>query len=427
MSPTPATPSPATPDVFDPRVFARGIPHEALRHLRDTDPVAWQDEHAVGAWPAGPGYWAVTRHADVKHVLRSPQDFSSHLGATQIRDPDPADLPFIRRMILNMDPPEQVRLRTLVAGAFTRRRLERSAAAIAERAAGLLGAAVAAGGCDLPRDVTDDLPLLNLCDLLGVPAGDRALLKGWTDRVIGYQDPEHATVVTDERGRPVNPRSPAQLADMFAYADELAAAKRRAPGDDVMSALVTAEVDGRGLTATELQMFFFLLVVAGNDTVRSALPGAVLALLRHPAEHARLRADPDLLPSAVEELLRVHPPVLTFRRTAARDLVLAGREIAAGDKVVVYHCSANADERRFPDPQRLDLARADNEHLSFGQGPHLCLGAAFARLQVRAFLRAFLALPPPELAGEPRRLTSNFINGITRLPLHWGKPGRGVT
>jgi cytochrome P450 len=406
-------------DVFDPRTFAAGVPHEALRQLRDTAPVSWQAEPEVGIWPAGPGFWAVTRYADVRHVLRSPEDFSSSLGATQIRDPDPDDLPFIRRMILNMDPPEQLRLRRLVTAAFTRRRLERSAELIRRRAAELLAGVRERGGCDLPREVTDDLPLQNLADLLGVPAADRALLLEWTNRVIGYQDPEHGAVVLDERGRPVNPRSPAQLADMFGYAEELAERKRREPADDLMTALVQAEVDGERLTTAELDMFFFLLVIAGNDTVRSALPGGVLALVEHPAEYARLRADPGLLDGAIEEMLRVHPPVLTFRRTATRDLELAGTAIAAGDKVVVYHVSANHDERRFPDPFRFDVTRAPNDHLSFGQGPHLCLGAAFARLQMRAFFTEFLRFPQVLLDGRARRLTSNFINGITHLPLRW--------
>jgi cytochrome P450 len=412
--------SPVTENVFDPRIFARGVPHEALRRLRDHDPVSWQEEHEVGIWPAGPGYWAVTRYDDVRHVLRSPADFSSSLGATQIRDPAPADLPFIRRMILNMDPPEQVRLRTLVTGAFTRRRLERFAGTVRDRAAALLDAVVADGRCDLPRDVTDDLPLQNLADLLGVPAADRALLLEWTNRVIGYQDPEHGTVLTDADGNPVNPRSPAALQDMFDYAEQLAEAKRRDPADDVLTALVEAEVDGEKLTDAELKMFFFLLVVAGNDTVRSALPGGVLALVEHPVEYARLRADPALLPGAIEEMLRWHPPVLTFRRTATRDVELGGRRIAAGDKVVVYHVSAHFDERRFADPLRFDLTRSPNDHVAFGQGPHLCLGAMFARMQLRAFFTEFLArLPQVELDGEPRRLTSNFINGITRLPLRW--------
>jgi cytochrome P450 len=406
-------------DVFDPRVFGRGVPHEALRLLRDAEPVSWQEEPEIGIWPAGPGFWAITRHHDVRHVLRSPEDFSSALGATQIRDPDPADLPFLRRMILNMDPPEQLRLRRIVTGTFTRRRLERFAGAVRERAAALLGAVAGQPGCDLPREVTDDFPLQNLADLLGVPAADRSLLLEWTNRVIGYQDPEHAHVVTDADGRPVNPRSPAMLADMFGYAEALAERKRAEPADDLMTALVHAEVDGQRLTDAELNMFFFLLVIAGNDTVRSALPGGVLALVQHPDAYRRLRAEPALLPSAIEELLRVHPPVLTFRRTAARDVELRGRRIARGDKVVVYHVSANHDERRFPDPYRLDLSREPNDHVSFGQGPHLCLGAAFARLQMREFFAEFLRLPQAELDGEPRRLVSNFINGITHLPLRW--------
>ena len=408
-----------TVDVFDPRTFARGIPHEDLRLLRDEAPVSWQDEHAVGPWPAGPGFWAITRYDDVRHVLRTPADFSSSLGATQIRDPDPDDLPFLRRMILNMDPPEQVRLRTLVSGAFTRRRMEAFEAVVAERAERLLCAVRDDGGCELTARVTDDFGLQNLSDLLGVPAADRDRLLHWTNRVIGYQDPEHGGTDDPAAGSPVNPRSPAALADMFGYADDLAERKRAEPADDVMTALVRAEVDGRGLTGPELHMFFFLLVIAGNDTVRSALPGGVLALLEHPEEYARLRAEPALLPAAVEEMLRWHPPVLTFRRTATRDLVLRGARIRAGDKVVVYHCSANHDERRFADPHRFDPDRAPNDHLAFGQGPHLCLGAHFARLQMRVFFTAFLQLPQARAAGEPRRLTSNFINGITRLPLAW--------
>ncbi|MHA6791961.1 cytochrome P450 [Pseudonocardia bannensis] len=408
------------PNVFDPRIFARGVPHDALRRLRDEHPVCWQDEHEVGIWPAGPGYWAVTRYDDVRHVLRSPEDFSSALGATQIRDPDPADLPFIRRMILNMDPPEQARIRRLVTAAFTRRRLERFTDTITERARGLLDAVAPTGHCDLPVDVTDDFPLMNLADLLGVPAEDRALLLEWTNRVIGYQDPEHAAVVRDAGGRPVNPRSPAMLADMFDYAEQLAAHKRAHPADDVMTALVQADVDGERLTDAELKMFFFLLVIAGNDTVRSALPGGVLALVEHPGAYRRLRTEPTLLPSAIEEMLRWHPPVLTFRRTATRDLTLAGQPVRAGDKVVVYHVSAHRDERRFADPATFDPAREPNDHLAFGQGPHLCLGAQFARLQMRVFFTEFLTrLPQVEPAGPPRRLTSNFINGLKSLPLHW--------
>jgi cytochrome P450 len=383
--------------------------------------VAWQHEHAVLGWPSGPGFWAVTRHADVVRVLKDSAAYSSYLGATQIRDPDPDDLPFIRRMMLNQDPPGHGRLRRLVSRAFTPRRVDRFAATARKRARSLFEQALATarknnGTCDLVAEVTDDYAMLNLADLLGVPEGDRGLLLHWTQRVIGYQDPDEAgPPVVDAAGRPVNPRSPAALRDMFAYARELADHKRRQPGDDVMTALAA---DGE-LTTAELEMFFFLLTVAGNDTVRSAAPGGLLALAEHPESYAQLRAGDVSLDSAVEELLRWHPPVLTFRRTAARDTELAGVPIRAGDKVVVFHASANHDERVFAEPHRLDLARTPNPHVAFGDGPHVCLGAHFARLQLRVlYEEALRALPaPPCVAEPPRRLVSNFINGLKSLPL----------
>ncbi|MEU8969288.1 cytochrome P450 [Streptomyces monashensis] len=410
--------TPVAPDVFDPRRYGIGVPHDDYRVLRDRHPVAWQEEPEVLGWPAGPGFWAVTRHADVVRVLKDGTTYSSYTGATQIRDPDPADLPFIRRMMLNQDPPRHGRLRRLVSRAFTPGRIERFASAARERAATLLAGALAAaregdGTVDLVTAVTDEYALLNLADLLGVPESDRGLLLHWTQRVIGYQDPDEAgTPVLDAAGRPVDPRSPAMLADMFAYARQLAAYKRRHPADDVLTTLAHESE----LAPAELEMFFFLLTIAGNDTVRSAAPGGLLALAEHPADYAALRAGAVGLPSAVEELLRWHPPVLTFRRTAAQDTELAGTRIRAGDKVVVFHASANRDERVFADPGRLDLARSPNPHVSFGDGPHVCLGAHFARLQLRQLYEEVLrALPQARPAAPPARLVSNFINGIKSL------------
>ena len=408
------------PDVFDPRRYADGVPHAAYRTLRDHHPVAWQEEPEVLGWPAGPGFWAVTRHADVVRVLKDPAAYSSYAGATQIRDPDPDDLPFIRRMMLNQDPPDHGRLRRAVSRAFTPRRIERFESVVRERARTLLAKAVAEaragdGICDLVAAVTDDYALLNLSDLLGVPARDRELLLHWTQRVIGYQDPDEAgRPVLDSDGRPVNPRSPAMLRDMFAYAQQLAVYKRMRPGDDVLTTLA----GDPELAPAELEMFFFLLTVAGNDTVRSAAPGGLLALAEHPDEYGRLRDGKVQLDTAVDELLRWHPPVLTFRRTAAEDTELAGQPIRAGDKVVVFHASANHDERVFADPHRLDLSRAPNPHVSFGDGPHICLGAHFARLQLRVLYAEVLgALPSLRTAEPPRRLVSNFINGLKSLPL----------
>lgn len=416
------------PDVFDPRRYAGGVPHDDYRVLRDHHPVAWQEEPEVLGWSAGPGFWAVTRHADVVRVLKDSATYSSQLGATQIRDPDPEDLPFIRGMMLNQDPPGHGRLRRLVSRAFTPGRVDRFAALARERARALLAGALRQaregdGTVDLVASVTDEYALLNLADLLGVPESDRRLLLRWTQRVIGYQDPDEAgPPVLDGAGKPVNPRSPAMLRDMFAYARQLAAYKRRHPADDVMTTLA-ADAE---LTDAELEMFFFLLTVAGNDTVRSAAPGGLLALAEHPEAYESLRAGKAELAEAVEELLRWHPPVLTFRRTAARDTELAGRRIRAGDKVVVFHASANRDDRVFTDPSRLDLARSPNPHVSFGDGPHVCLGAHFARLQLRPLHAEVLrALPELRLAGPAERLVSNFINGIKALPLQvtWRRPG----
>ncbi|MEU6197589.1 cytochrome P450 [Streptomyces sp. NPDC047061] len=412
--------APPVPDVFDPRRYAAAVPYADYRVLRDHHPVAWQREPEVLGWPAGPGFWAVARHADVVRVLRDPGTYSSQLGATQIRDPDPADLPFIRRMMLNQDPPDHGRLRRTVSRAFTPGRIERFEAVVRERARTLFARALesarAGGGTvDLVAAVTDEYALLNLADLLGVPESDRGLLLHWTRRVIGYQDPDEAgPEVRDGTGRPVNPRSPAMLRDMFEYARQLAAHKRRDPADDVMTSLA----HDPELADGELEMFFFLLTVAGNDTVRSAAPGGLLALAEDPESYRLLRAGKAGADRAVEELLRWHPPVLTFRRTAARDTELGGRRIRKGDKVVVLHASANRDERAFAEPGRLDLTRAPNPHVSFGDGPHVCLGAHFARLQ----LRALYAQAPPVLkpAGPPERLVSNFINGLKSLPVYLG-------
>ncbi|MFJ5530615.1 cytochrome P450 [Streptomyces sp. NPDC093261] len=412
--------APPVPDVFDPRRYADGVPHAAYRTLRDHHPVAWQDEPEVLGWPAGPGFWAVTRHADVVRVLKDSATYSSYVGATQIRDPDPADLPFIRRMMLNQDPPEQGRLRRLVSRAFTPRRIDRFTAVARARARALFTGAVdraraGDGTCDVVAAVTDDYAVLNLGDLLGVPESDRSLLLRWTQRVIGYQDPDEGEARRDVTGRPVDPRSPTALRDMFGYAQELAAHKRRHPADDIMTTLATdSELSGR-----ELEMFFFLLTIAGNDTVRAAAPGGLLALAEHPEAYHAMREHPDRLPLAVEELLRWHPPVLSFRRTAARDTELTGRRIRAGDKVVVFHASANRDERVFTAPDRLDPFRTPNPHVSFGDGPHVCLGAHFARLQLRVlYEEALRALAAPRLAAPPGRLVSNFINGVKSLVLH---------
>lgn len=435
---------PDTEVVFDPASYLDGVPYDALARLRAHSPVVWVEEKPVLGWPAGPGFWLVLRHTDVERVLRTPQLFSSWLGATQIRDPaSPSALGYVRRMMLNMDPPDHSRLRRLLSRSFTPRavarleeRIRGHARSICDRV--FLGAT---GECDFAKEVAADLPLLTLADVLGVPEQDRWLLFDWSNRVIGYQDPDYATSAEFDVSsgtpmareavslRPVpgpdgmmpDPRTREGMPDLYAYAHLLAEQKRRRPGDDVMSILLAQVDEGGGRVSTaEFENMFWLFAVAGNETLRNGLPGACIALLDHPAAQAELRADPALGSLAVEEMLRWWTPVMTFRRTAVADCVLGDQPIRAGEKVVVSFASANRDPAVFADPDRFDIRRQPNPHFVFGHGPHFCLGAHLARAQLRALFEEVLARTSSlNYAGKPAYLQSNFQRGVKRLPIRW--------
>jgi cytochrome P450 len=435
---------PDTDVVFDPATYAGGVPFDALARLRRDTPVAWVPEIPVLGWPAGPGFWLVLKHADVESVLTRPKLFSSALGATQIRDPaTPQALGYVRRMMLNMDPPEHARLRRLLGRSFTPRavaqlehRIRDHARAICDHAFGGRG-----GECDFAKDVAAELPLLTLADVLGVPEQDRWLLFDWSNRVIGYQDPDYASSaefdpaagtamarealalrpVPDRDGRLPDPRTREGMPDLYAYAHLLAEEKRRRPGDDVMSILLAqSDEDGGQVSAAEFENMFWLFAVAGNETLRNGLPGACIALLDHPAAADELRADLSLMSSAADEMLRWWTPVMTFRRTATADCELGGQPIRGGDKVVVSFTSANRDEAVFADPGRFDIRRHPNPHLVFGHGPHFCLGAHLARTQLRALFEEVLARTSSlRYAGQPSYLRSNFQRGVKRLPVAW--------
>jgi cytochrome P450 len=441
---TPPRARPDTEVVFDPATYTGGVPFDALARLRRDHPVVRVAEIPVLGWPEGPGFWLVLRHADVESVLRRPKLFSSALGATQIRDPaTPQALSYVRQMMLNMDPPEHSRLRRLLSRSFTPRavaqlehRIRGHARAICDRV--FTGPC---GECDFAKDVAADLPLLTLADVLGVPEQDRWLLFDWSNRVIGYQDPDYATSAEfdpaagtpmaaeairlrpapDRDGRMPDPRTREGMPDLYAYAHLLAERKRRHPGDDVMSILLAQSDEGGGqVSVAEFENMFWLFAVAGNETLRNGLPGACIALLGHPEAVGELRADPDLMPAAVEEMLRWWTPVMTFRRTATDDCELGGRRIRAGDKVVVSFISANRDEAVFADPDGFDIRRHPNPHLVFGHGPHFCLGAHLARTQMRALFEEILARTSSlKAAGPPSYLRSNFQRGVKRLPVAW--------
>jgi cytochrome P450 len=428
--------------IYNPDTYVRGVPYEALARLRRESPVVWMVEPPIDPWPGGPGFWAVLRHADVRRVLRSPRLFSSSLGATQIRDPaTPADLAYVRRMMLNMDPPEHSRLRALLGKAFTPRAVARLVDRIGRRAGALVDAVVDRGEADFAKEIAADLPLLTLADVFGIPESDRWLMFDWSNRVIGYQDAEYAVSASFDAGgatemarraaalrpqpgpdgRMPDPRTRAGMPDLYAYAHELGSWKRRNPGDDVMSILMQqVDAEGGRVGVEEFENLFWLFSVAGNETLRNGLPGGMLALLQHPDQHRTLREDPGLLGTAVEEMLRWWTPVMHFRRTATEDVELGGVPIRAGQKVVVWFSSANRDPEVFDEPDRFDVGRPAGDHLAFGHGPHFCLGAHLAREQMRALFAAVLErMDDVELAGEPTRLRSNFQNGVKHLPIRW--------
>ncbi|AIG74916.1 cytochrome P450 [Amycolatopsis japonica] len=327
--------------ITDPDVYTRGVPYEHLAALRRESPVVRVDD-----------FWAVLRHSDVKHVLKNPKQFSSHLGGTQIRDPaTEQDLGYVQRMMLNMDPPEHARLRGLLTKAFTPRAVGRLTERIQGWARELIAGVRDDGECDFAT-LAADLPLLTLAEVFGIPEQDRRLMYDWSNRVIGYQDADYAVSATVDAGdvtdlaraalavRPVpgpdgampDPRTRAGMPDLYAYATALGEYKRRHPGEDVMSNLMGHVEDGGRVSIAEFENLFWLFSVAGNETLRNGIPGGMLSLLSHPDQYRRLLADRSLLPGAVEEMLRFWTPVMHFRRTATEDVVLSDVDIRAGEK-----------------------------------------------------------------------------------------------
>jgi cytochrome P450 len=392
-------------DLFNPDTFVQGVPHYAFRLLRAEAPVFWHKE------PKGPGFWVVSKYADVVTVSKDPATFSSARKGTQIMDPPEEDLVGIQLMMLNMDPPRHVRYRRLVSKGFTPRMVQRLEPHIREITTRIIDGVAAKGECDFVTQVAAELPLQVIAEMMGIPLEDRYKVFDWTNRLIGFDDPKYSGSMEDAKVASM---------EMYMYANQLAVERKQNPRDDLVSVLMEAEVDGEKLSEAEFDAFFLLLAVAGNETTRNLISGGMLALIEHPEERARLLEDSSLLPTAVEEMLRYVSPVMQFRRTVTRDTELQGQKIREGDKVVIYYISANRDEEVFPDPDRFDIGRTANDHLAFGLGHHFCLGADLARLEIRVmFAQLLRCLPDLELAGPVERLRSNFINGIKRMPVRF--------
>ena len=405
-------------DLNDLDAWEQGVPYEWLTLLRREAPLFWQPE------ADGRGYWVFTRYDDIVQVSKDWEAYSSELGGTSLEDLTPEEVE-ARKSMLDTDPPAHTRLRALVNKGFTPRVVNTYEERIRGLAQGILAQAFERDSFDWVEDVASEIPMWVFSEIMGLPVDDRRLLIELGDKLLGNTDPE---VVGEENVRDLaatdpsirlQPFSSPFAADLIEYGCRLGAARRTDPRDDVTTRLVEAEIDGSRLSEHEFGLFFILLTTAGNETTRHTISLGLIDLLTNPGERARLVADPGLAGTAADEILRRAHPVHHFRRTASRDIAVHGRRIKAGDKVTLWYAAGNYDEEKFADPYRLDLGRQPNRHLTFGLGgPHFCLGAHLAKLEVKIWLEEMIPyLDRIELAGPPTRLRSNFFNGIKRLPV----------
>jgi cytochrome P450 len=378
-----------------------GPPHELYAEVRAREPVSWQEMPGVG------GYWAVMRHADVLAVSRQPELFSAQAKGMQL-----ADFTDQLPTLLSLDPPRHTQIRKRVLYSFAPRVVRGMEPRMRAVVRATLERAAESRECDFVMDVARPLPLAIVCDLLGIPEQDRERVGEWADLLAGAADPELT------RGRDTGTQSAFAFG---AYAFQLAqqtAGRTSSENDSLLHVLQNARLDGEQVDLPTFAGLFVQIAIAGNETTRSTIAGGLLELLQRPAEYARLEADRGLLESAVEELLRWLTPVHYFRRTATRDTELGGARIRAGDRVVMMYASANRDEAVFREPQRFDVARDPNPHVSFGFGEHFCLGAALGRLEARVFFEELLTrFARIELTGEPARMRSNELNAWKRIPV----------
>lgn len=392
-------------NLLDLDTYRDGPPHDYFTWLRNHEPVRWHPSDTLAA----PGFWVITKYWDVINIERDAKLFSSAARGALFEDPaEGTDL-----MLINQDPPQHTRLRNLVARAFTPRVMKALEPHIRDAARQIVDRVADGGECDFVTDLAAELPLVVICEMMGVPVDERHKVFDWSNRMIGHEDPEFGTNAEDGR---------VAALELYAYAQELADDRKANPREDIVTTLVTAELDGEKLTDVEFNAFFLLLAVAGNETTRNLISGGMLTLFEHPDQRELLVSDLEAhLPGAVDEMLRYVSPVKYFRRTATADTEVRGVPIRAGDNVTLWYGSANRDEEIYDDPQTFDITRTPNEHIAFGgRGPHYCLGVALAKLEIRVMFEEILTrLPGIELAGEPSRLRSLLINGIKHMPVRW--------
>ena len=398
-------------------IAPREVREGAFHTLRTEQPMSWWDEWEFpdSPFPKGPGYWAVVSHEDVWHVSRNPQLFRSG-GGTNIGDL-PAEITEFFGSMINMDDPRHFRLRSIVSKGFTPKEIGKVEEYVRTKATAVVDRLIEQfpeRECDFVHEVAAPLPLQIICEMMGIPSSDEEQIFNWTNTILGVGDPEFTSSFDDLVAAGMG---------LFQYAQALGEARLATPGDDLTSVMMHADVDGERMTAQEFGSFFILLVVAGNETTRNAISHGMHLLTTHPDQRALWWDNWDAnTRTAVDEIVRMATPVIHFRRTATEDTVVGGQKIEAGQKLVMWYCSANRDESVFADPYRFDVTRPmQPAQVGFGAGgPHFCLGANLARREIAVmFDEIRRRLPTLHTVGEPDYLQSNFINGIKRLRCAW--------
>ena len=387
----------------------------AFQMLRRDDPIRhFKEIDYIPGLPVGSGFYAITRHADILEISRQPEIFCSGLGATSINDL-PVDMLEFYGSMINMDDPRHARLRGIVSRSFTPRVMQNLMDDVQKVAVEVLERIRPMGACDFVTEVSQPMPLKIICEMMGIPESQYAFVLAKSNVILSSGDPEFIPEGSDLIQAFM--MAGAELAGMMS---ELSAHKRQHPGEDLTSALVTAELDGEKLSDQELASFFILLLAAGNETTRNAITHGLMAVCDYPEQRAIWSADFEAVaPTAVEEIVRWATPVVFMRRTATRNVLVGGHQFKEGDKTILFYNSANRDERVFPNPYRFDVRRDPNFHVGFGgPGPHFCLGAHLARREITVMFRElFQRLPKIQVAGPPDRLRSGFIHGIKHLPV----------
>jgi cytochrome P450 len=408
-------------DLNDVGLFERAEAHEAFRILRREAPVHWNPGTQYFN-----GFWSLTRYEDVLFVSRHPELFISSKGISGAGLRDPSTVPNAQAepggvSIITMDPPRHVKIRRLVNKGFTPRAVNAMEPRIREITSTILDRVAPSGACDFVLDIASQLPLAVICGMMGLEEQHWPLMFELTNMVLGPADPEYQVdVADDEKGSDLVRLRTARAGRqrMMDFFKEVLDQRRTNPRDDLISILLESEVDGERLSETDVLAFCFLLVLAGNETTRNAISGGLQVLCEHPAERERLVSDWSLIDSAVEEILRWTSPLHHMSRMATADVEIRGQKISARERVLLWYPSANRDEDVFTDPYRFDITRTPNEHLAFGIGEHFCLGAGFARKEIKVmFEELFKRFADIQLVGSPERLRSNFINGIKRMPV----------